>query len=599
MLKVEDNADLSGGYRKTFSGSGSWTDRSPTRSISRPRFNSKARALLPPLQPLSISRPNAEEWPKPGSDDLGVWPYPSTPRVKTSSNFGLEQSPREFESEKGKLAFFENVCSKITNHIYLGSDALAKNRKVLEQNGITHVLNCVGFVCPEYFKGDLKYMTLWLRDSPSEDITSILYDVFDYFEDVREQGGRVLVHCSKGVSRSNSLVIAYLMWREKLSFEDAFQHVKAARGVTNPNMGFASQLLQFQKRVHAMPASPSSVIRMYRMAPHSQNDPVHLVPKLLSNPGADNLDSRGAFIVYIPAAIYVWVGKNCVSVMSDNAIIAALQIIRYEKAQVSVLTIREGEETSEFWKAIRTEQVLVDDDCHKAATKRQRYYSTDINKISAPLCPGVGERNVKSYDTDYEIFHKAIYGEFVPPALFRTRSETPLPAREDIWGLLKWKSAKDAMKKPITLSKASSDIHGGVESTVYHIDISRVLSPGCNYSYALNPENQVCKIGAEKEGEISVPCIETFLSLQPPFCLPDTFSCLSPYKQKLCSSTPLLSPSSSEYSDPFTLSSPSSNGSEFSVLSAQPSPTQLEPSDLYPAKNQNLQEGVCLICEGT
>lgn len=115
-------------------------------------------------------------------------------------------------------------------------------------------------------------MTLWLRDSPSEDITSILYDVFDYFEDVREQGGRVLVHCSKGVSRSNSLVIAYLMWREKLSFEDAFQHVKAARGVTNPNMGFASQLLQFQKRVHAMPASPSSVIRMYRMAPHSQND---------------------------------------------------------------------------------------------------------------------------------------------------------------------------------------------------------------------------------------------------------------------------------------------------------------------------------------
>lgn len=578
MLRVEDNADPSGGYGKMFSGSGSWTDRSPVKAISRPRFNSKARGLLLPLQPLSISRPKAEEWPTAGCDDLGVWPCPSTPGVRRepvklpSGSLGMGQSPREFESEKGKLAFFENICSKITDHIYLGSDAIAKNREVLKQNGITHVLNCVGFICPEYFKGDLKYLTLWLRDSPSEDITCILYDVFDYFEDVREQGGRVFVHCSKGVSRSNSLVIAYLMWREKLSFEDAFQRVKAARGVTNPNMGFACQLLQFQKRVHAIPASPSSVLRMYRMAPHSQNDPVHLVPKLLSNPGSDNLDSRGAFIVCIPAAIYVWVGKNCVSVMSDNARIAALQVTRYEKAQVSVLTIREGEETSEFWKAVGTEQVLVDDDYHKAATKRQRYYSADIYKTSAPISPGGGVRNVKSYDTDFEIFHKALYGEFVPPALFRTGSETPLPARENRWGQLKRKFAEDAMKKLITLSKASSDIHSGVESSVYHTDLSPVSSPGCGYNSAFTSENQVCTNDAYKKGEISVPCIGTVFSPQAPLCLPDTFSCLSPYNQKSCSSTPLLSPSSSDYSEPFTLSSPSSNGSDVSSLSAQPSP---------------------------
>lgn len=107
---------------------------------------------------------------------------------------------------------------------------MAKNRQVLRQNGITHVLNCVGFVCPEYFKGEFVYKTLWLQDSPSEDITSILYNVFDYFEDVHEQGGRVFVHCCQGVSRSTSLVIAYLMWKEGRSFHDAFQYVKAARG---------------------------------------------------------------------------------------------------------------------------------------------------------------------------------------------------------------------------------------------------------------------------------------------------------------------------------------------------------------------------------
>ncbi|XP_020968955.1 protein-tyrosine-phosphatase MKP1-like [Arachis ipaensis] len=141
--------------------------------------------------------------------------------------------------KRDRIAFFDKECSKVAEHIYLGGDASAKNRDILKQNGITHILNCVGFVCPEYFKADFVYRTLWLQDSPSEDISSILYDVFDYFEDVREQGGRVFVHCCQGVSRSTLLVIAYLMWREGQSFDDAFQLVKAARGIADPNMGFA------------------------------------------------------------------------------------------------------------------------------------------------------------------------------------------------------------------------------------------------------------------------------------------------------------------------------------------------------------------------
>ena len=35
-----------------------------------------------------------------------------------------------------------------------------------------------GLVCPKYFKVDFVYRTLWLQDSPTEDITSILYDFF-------------------------------------------------------------------------------------------------------------------------------------------------------------------------------------------------------------------------------------------------------------------------------------------------------------------------------------------------------------------------------------------------------------------------------------
>ncbi|PHT49156.1 Protein-tyrosine-phosphatase MKP1 [Capsicum baccatum] len=127
-------------------------------------------------------------------------------------------------------------------------------------------------------------------DSPSEDITSILYDVFDYFEEVREQHGRVFVHCYQGVSRSTSLVISYLMWREGQSFDDTFEYVKSARGIADPNISFACQLLQCQKKVHAFPLSPSSLLRMYRVAPHSLYDPLHLIMKILDDPSPSTLD---------------------------------------------------------------------------------------------------------------------------------------------------------------------------------------------------------------------------------------------------------------------------------------------------------------------
>uniref|UniRef100_A0A7N0VK85 Protein-tyrosine-phosphatase MKP1 C-terminal domain-containing protein n=1 Tax=Kalanchoe fedtschenkoi TaxID=63787 RepID=A0A7N0VK85_KALFE len=203
MLGEDDGDKAPGGTpRKGYLRSVSWSDRSPSKPFSRPQgmglSGSKQRSCLPPLQPLSISRRSVEEWPRAGSDDLGVWPNPPTPGGKMVPIKSLEipegeqRAQREFLFKKDKLAFFDKECSRIAEHIYLGSDAVAKNWEILKKNGITHVLNCVGFVCPEYFKNDLVYKTLWLQDSPSEDITSILYDVFDYFEDVREQKGRVL-----------------------------------------------------------------------------------------------------------------------------------------------------------------------------------------------------------------------------------------------------------------------------------------------------------------------------------------------------------------------------------------------------------------------
>ncbi|KAJ0897242.1 putative protein-tyrosine-phosphatase [Helianthus annuus] len=510
-----------------------------------PRSNSKGRSCLPPL---AIARRSLDEWPRAGSDDIGEWPIPSTPSGRDMNSNGerlkldLSSIQRIPERNPGlvrrdKIAFFDKECSKVAEHIFLGGDAVAKDKEILKQHKITHILNCVGFVCPEYFKGNFVYRTLWLQDSPSEDITSILYDVFDYFEDVRDQGGKVFVHCCQGVSRSTSLVIAYRMWREGQSFDDAFQYVKAAREIADPNMGFACQLLQCQKRVHAFPLSPSSLLRLYRIAPHSSYDPLHLVPKMLNVPSPGALDSRGAFILHIPSTIFIWVGKKCESLMERDARGAVCQIVRYEKVQGPIVVVKEGEEPSYFWDAFSSLLPLMD----KSGNVM------DIGKFSKV---NPGERIVDSYSVDYEIIQKAIVGGFVPAfASSETDQETHLPARENSWSVLRRKFASGNMKEFVLASKSAP-------SRVYPDSVLLSSENHTNFS--------------------SKPSLSSSSSLSPSFSSassPDSISSDSTISSKCYSDSPVASPSVSSHTH--ALSSTVSTLSNLSLV-----PTKLSPHSI-------------------
>ena len=494
----------------------------------RSQQNCKARSCLPPLQPLSIARRSLDEWPKAGSDDIGEWPGPPTPSGRDMNKGGerlkLDMSVIQTNSDrnggfvkKDKIAFFDKECSKVAEHIYLGGDAVAKDRDILKKNGITHVLNCVGFVCPEYFKADFVYRTLWLQDSPTEDITSILYDVFDYFEDVREQKGKVFVHCCQGVSRSTSLVIAYLMWREGQSFDDAFQYVKEARGIADPNMGFACQLLQCQKRVHAFPLSPSSLLRVYRIAPHSPYDPLHLVPKMLNDPLPSAFDSRGAFIVQVPSAIYVWLGKNCEVIMEREARGAVSQIVRYERVQVPAHVIKEGDEPSFFWDIFSD---LVTDKCVNGVKH--------ANSKKQP-----GDRKVDSYDVDFEIIQKAIKGGFVPAvASSETDLETHLPARENSWSVLRRKFASGHMKEFVLPPKLiTNKLHTDVRLNTY--------GDSCVSSNSRISDATLIPSSSSSPSSLSSPSLSSFSS---PHLSPDSIFSDSSNNSKCSSESPLESP---------------------------------------------------------
>ena len=56
------------------------------------------------------------------------------------------------------------------------------------------------------------------------------------------EGGRVLVHCHAGISRSATTVISYLMKEHGMALNPATQLVRSRRWFINPNPGFVKQL---------------------------------------------------------------------------------------------------------------------------------------------------------------------------------------------------------------------------------------------------------------------------------------------------------------------------------------------------------------------
>lgn len=235
-------------------------------------------------------------------------------------------------------------CTELTPLLFIGGRAIASDRTALAMRGITHVLNmaveCANFFAhtnPNAFwrpsacrkqsnqeesgpfraqlgskndaddyssddddsqdqrrgvgttcsgihyhsaNGDLVYMHCACTDKSDDDISPYLNALTCFVYEAWKQGGKVLIHCNSGISRSSAAVLACLLrWglegncSHSISLFEAFKWLKERRPIASPHPAYMRQLCDYE--VHLRGGNTSINHNTYNNNRYEAPDKLH------------------------------------------------------------------------------------------------------------------------------------------------------------------------------------------------------------------------------------------------------------------------------------------------------------------------------------
>jgi len=90
---------------------------------------------------------------------------------------------------------------------------------------------------------------IYADDDQVEQLSRIFEEVANLIEDAESSGEGVYVHCQRGLSRSPTLVMAYLMMKKGHDLRTAYEYVKERRASIGPRSNFMAQLCHLESQL--------------------------------------------------------------------------------------------------------------------------------------------------------------------------------------------------------------------------------------------------------------------------------------------------------------------------------------------------------------
>eukprot|EP01111_Echinosteliopsis_oligospora_P013267 TRINITY_DN4721_c0_g1_i1.p1 TRINITY_DN4721_c0_g1~~TRINITY_DN4721_c0_g1_i1.p1 ORF type:complete len:162 (+),score=27.21 TRINITY_DN4721_c0_g1_i1:88-573(+) len=139
-------------------------------------------------------------------------------------------------------------CAKIDLDVFLGDIVCSQRKDILTDHCIKAIVNVTSDIDCK-FPDIIKYHRICVEDNATENILRYFDEASDFIDDHVKKGQAVMVHCTAAVSRSPSIIMAYLMRFQKISLREAHARVKSARKQICPNLGFWAQLVVYESQL--------------------------------------------------------------------------------------------------------------------------------------------------------------------------------------------------------------------------------------------------------------------------------------------------------------------------------------------------------------
>jgi hypothetical protein len=151
------------------------------------------------------------------------------------------------------------TADKINGRIFIGDLASASNNQELKKNGVTHIVSVLNGAY-EIFPDEFSYKIIHINDDPWVKISKYFEETNKYIENALNESpnNKVFIHCRKGISRSVTILMAYLIYEKYVSknlkesdvddiVSNILTEIRLVHEIAKPNDGFIQILKDYIK----------------------------------------------------------------------------------------------------------------------------------------------------------------------------------------------------------------------------------------------------------------------------------------------------------------------------------------------------------------
>lgn len=169
--------------------------------------------------------------------------------------------------------------SQIEDYLYLGGWWSATRTKAY---GIKVILSILDSPIPDECRKDgIEYLSVIADDDESVDLLTHFPQTNQWISQCVESKRPILVHCMAGMSRSPTIVCAYVMQKYKKSTKEAIEWVRKKRSIIDPNEGFETQLELYHQMGYTLDAKNRNFRNFLFMSYLGTHNQSHSVRKYL------------------------------------------------------------------------------------------------------------------------------------------------------------------------------------------------------------------------------------------------------------------------------------------------------------------------------